>query len=223
MGSRESVEDIAGVLSRYVDGVMIRANAHKDIEDFVANSSVPVVNGLSELYHPCQIMADTLTLLEKSGAESVDQLVGKKICYIGDGNNICRSLILMASLLELEMVVSCPEGYQPEASLTQNIPVISDPYEAVKNAEFVYTDAWTSMGQEDEHKQRMAAFKGYTVTMDVLKNASPSCFFMHCMPIHRGEEVTNEVLKSDFSVVYDQAENRLHAQKAILVKLMGSK
>lgn len=214
MGERETVADVARTMSRYVDAVAIRAFSHETVAEFAAFSSVPVINGLTDLYHPCQALADVLTIKEKLGA-----LSGLRICYIGDGNNVCRSLILAGSLLGFTVIVSCPHGYRPEAELPYEY--VEDPVVAAKSADVIYTDVWTSMGQEEESAIRKRDFAAYTVTSTIMANAKPTVLFMHCLPAHRGEEVSEEVFESPSSVVFDQAENRLHAQKAVLVNLIG--
>ncbi|MCL4116811.1 UNVERIFIED_CONTAM: hypothetical protein GTU68_022227 [Idotea baltica] len=215
LGERESIADVSRVLSRYVDGVMIRPFYHSDVKEFAKHSSVPVINGLCDLYHPCQVMADMLTIYEKKGTFD-----GLKLCYIGDGNNVCQSLSNICEIFGIEMTVSCPKGYELSDHENQHAKTIYDPNEAAKDSDVIYTDVWTSMGpnkEESDHKD----FLDYTITMDILSNAKKDVTFMHCLPAHRGEEVTNEVLESSYSVVFDQAENRMHAQKAILVALMG--
>lgn len=216
MGEREPIADIAKVLSRYVDAVMMRVIRHTDIVEFASFSSVPVINGLSDLYHPCQAISDMLTLHENFG-----KLKGLRLCYLGDGNNVCSSLILMSKLVGIEMVVSCPEGYDPLLDSSKYpYELIRDPKEAVKNCDALYTDVWTSMGQESEVRARRKAFENYTVTTSLMKLAKPKAIFLHCLPAHRGEEVDEHILDTECSVVFDQAENRLHAQKAILALLM---
>ena len=217
LGERESVADVARVLSRYVDCVMMRVLRHTDLEEFAKFSEVPVINGLSDLYHPCQAVADVLTIRENFG-----ELAGTTITYVGDGNNVCTSLIYIAKLLEMNVRVACPEGYEP------NLPagdapyqLFRDPVEAVKGAQVVYTDVWTSMGQEQETLARLRAFSGYTVTGKLLSEASKDAIFLHCLPAHRGEEVSDDAIESPKSKVFDQAENRLHAQKSILAWLFG--
>ena len=213
MGSREPIADVARVLSRYVDGVVIRAMSHDTIAEFAAVSLVPVINGLSDLYHPCQAVADVLTIVEHK-----ENLQGRKMVYVGDGNNVCVSLAQLCHLLGMEVVVACPRGYEPPVT---GITIESDVRKAVANADVIYTDVWVSMGQEAETEKRLADFKGFMVDMDLVKLAKPDAIVMHCLPAQRGFEITHEVFESPQSVVFDQAENRLHAQKAILVKLLG--
>ena len=225
LGKREAIPDVSRVLSRYVDGVMMRVIRHREIKEFALASDVPVINGLSDRYHPCQAVADLLTIAEKHGVtqdSGLDKIKGLKICYVGDGNNVCNSLIIMAKLVGLNIAVSCPSGYQPTISQSEGeYELISDPNLAVADADVVYTDVWTSMGQEDQELKRLRAFDGYTVTEDLLDKAGSDVIFMHCLPAHRGEEVDDYVVDSPRSVVFDQAENRLHAQKAILRLLMS--
>lgn len=213
---RETVADIARVLSRYVDGVMIRAFFHQDIEEFARFASVPVINGLSDLHHPCQALADALTILEHKG-----RLNGVKLTYVGDGNNVCVSLLEIAAAVGIEMIVCCPPGYEPPDSDRYSARIISDPAAAVAGTDVVYTDVWTSMGQEAETQKRLKDFAGYQITAEIMSGAAPNAVFMHCLPAHRGEEVSDEVMEAPYSIVFDQAENRLHAQKAVLYKLMG--
>ncbi|MCB0322344.1 MAG: ornithine carbamoyltransferase [Bdellovibrionales bacterium] len=216
MGKRESIADVAKVLSRYGDGVMMRVVRHTDIVEFARYATVPVINGLSDLFHPCQAVSDMLTIAEHKG-----RLEELTLCYIGDGNNVCNSLIYLAQRTGMRMVVSCPEGYEPTVRTTvAPYEIINDPEAAVVGADVLYTDVWTSMGQEDQVLKRLRAFEGYTVTEALLKRAAKDAIFMHCLPAHRGEEVDDSVMDSPQSVVFDQAENRLHAQKAILALLL---
>ena len=218
MGKREPIPDVSRVMSRYVDVVVMRVISHADLSEFARCSSVPVVNGLSDLYHPCQALADIMTVAEFKGG-----LNGLKVCYVGDGNNVCNSLIDIASKFGLQMVVCCPEGYDPLLSPENGgYEIIREPEEAVRGADVVYTDVWTSMGQESETERRLRAFSGYTVTAKLLARAKKDVLFMHCLPAHRGEEVEDEVVEGDRSVVFEQAENRLHAQKAVLAHLLRS-
>jgi len=223
-GQREAVKDIARVLSRYNDLIMARTFAHSDIEELAAYATVPVINGLTDYNHPCQIMADAFTILEHKG--HLDNL---KIVYIGDGNNIAHSWINFAARVPLHLVISTPRNYQPdektlsrarEAGLSK-IELTSDPIEAVTDADVVYTDVWASMGQEAEAEARRQIFKPYQVNGELMRHAKPDAVVMHCLPAHRGEEITDEVLESPQSIVFDEAENRMHVQKAIMVKLAG--
>ncbi len=227
LGKRESVADVARVLARYVDGIMARVFAHSDIVELARYSSVPVVNGLSDYNHPCQGMADLLTILEKHG-----RIAGLKIAYVGDGNNVARTLMVGAAKLGAHFVVGTPADYaiaaadvaQAEADAAESggsILTTTDPVAAVAGAHVVYTDTWTSMGQEEEAAARRQVFPPYQVNAALLKGASPDVIVMHCLPAHRGEEITDEVADGPHSALFDQAENRLHAQKAILVELMG--
>jgi ornithine carbamoyltransferase len=225
----ETVADTAQVLSRFVHGIMARVFAHQDVLDLARHGTVPVINGLSDLLHPCQALADYFTLRERRGG-----LVGLKIAYVGDGNNVCHELMFGAIKLGLRMAVASPSGYEPDRLIFKSaareaqklgtpVPeVTSDPMEAVAGADVIYTDVWTSMGQEAEAQTRLAAFAGYRVTPAMMSVAAPEAVFMHCLPAHRGEEVDAEVIDGPQSVVFDEAENRLHAQKAILVTLMGA-
>jgi ornithine carbamoyltransferase len=215
LNSREPVKDISRVLSRYVDMVMIRAYHHRDVLEFAAYATVPIINGLSDLHHPCQGLADALTILEKKGT-----LQGIKLCYIGDGNNVCRSLLEIGTRLGMNVVVCCPQGYEPD--MTGVSATISHaPAHAVKDADVIYTDVWTSMGQENEFAKRMADFEGFAVTADLVAKAKPDAIVMHCLPAHRDQEITDEVMESPQSVVFDQAENRMHAQKSLMLHVMG--
>jgi ornithine carbamoyltransferase len=217
MGEREPIADIARVMARYVDAVMIRANFHSDIIQFAKFANVPVINGLSDLEHPCQAMADLLTILEHKGS-----LEGCRLCYIGDGNNVCNSLISVSQKLGIEMIVACPKGYEPAGDNRRAAcQIYHDPKEAIKEADVVYTDTWTSMGQEDQARIRRRDFAGFTIDNNLFELAKPEAIFMHCLPAHRGEEVEDEIIESKQSVIFDQAENRLHAQKAV-VKLLLS-
>ena len=224
----ETVADTARVLSRYVDGIMARVFAHQDVLDLAKHGSVPVINGLSDLLHPCQALADYFTLRERRGT-----LEGLKLAYVGDGNNVCHELMIAAVKLGMSIAVAAPKGYEPNALIVkssardamkagQPMPeVTDDPMAAVVDADVIYTDVWTSMGQEAEAKARVAAFAGYQVTARMLAAAKPEAVFMHCLPAHRGEEVAAEVIDGRQSVVFDEAENRLHTQKALLMLLLG--
>lgn len=216
IGSRESIRDVALVLSRYLDAVMMRVNKHTELLEFSEHSGVPVINGLSDLSHPCQGVADAFTILEHKGAGS------HRIVFMGDGNNVCNSLIKAGNALDGEVIVSCPKGYEPALSNKEaNFTIVNDPVRAAQGADVIYTDVWTSMGQESQQFARRRVFEKYRVTKDIMKLAKPGCIFMHCLPAHRGDEVDAEVIDSSQSVVVDQAENRLHAQKAILIYLFS--
>jgi ornithine carbamoyltransferase len=224
----ESIPDTARVLSRYVQGIMARVFAHQDVLDLARHGSVPVINGLSDLLHPCQALADYFTLRERRGG-----LQGLKMAYVGDGNNVAHELMFGAVKLGMRCSVGCPKGYEPNPLILKSavreaqklgspIPeVTANARQAVSGADLVYTDVWTSMGQEAEAEKRVAAFQGFAVTPELMAEAAPEAVFMHCLPAHRGEEVAAEVIDGPQSVVFDQAENRLHVQKAVLVTLMG--
>jgi ornithine carbamoyltransferase len=219
LGRGEPIKDTARVMSRYVHGIMIRAKKHNTVEELAKFSSIPVINGLSNLEHPCQVLSDLLTIYEHKGLNA-------RITWLGDGNNVCNSLILLSAILGLEMVVSCPAGYEPSAlskalELGGKIKLERNPKKAVENADVLYTDVWVSMGQEAEREVRLKAFRGYEISRELMKYAKDDAIVMHCMPVHRGEEITDDVIESRNSVIYDQAENRLHMQKAILLKLLG--
>lgn len=214
LGIRETIPDVSRVLSRYLDAIMIRTFSHKDIEEFAAFSSIPVINGLTDYSHPCQALADVFTISEYFNLESLP-----KITYVGDGNNVCTSLIEICNILKLPITVATPKGYEPQTD--GKFDLTYDPYEAVENANVVYTDVWTSMGQEDEKQKRLHDFKGFMITRELLNHADNDAIFLHCLPAHRGEEVSDDVLESPQSKVFDQAENRLHAQKAILLGVLS--
>jgi ornithine carbamoyltransferase len=223
LGRGEPIKDTARVLSRYVHAVMIRAREHSTIEEFARYSSIPVINGLSNLEHPCQILADLMTVREYKGT-----LTKLKLVWVGDGNNVCNSMILAASLMGIRMVYSTPPGYEPDARILElaaklkgDVEYVRDPDEAVRGADVIYTDVWTSMGQEEEKEERLKVFSDYQVNMELLNLANEDAIVLHCLPAHRGEEITDEVIESSNSVIYEQSENRLHAQKAILLKLIG--
>jgi len=222
IGRGEPIKDTARVLSRYVDGIMIRTFAHSDVEELAEHATVPVINGLTDYLHPCQILADVFTVFEAFGGWR-----GKTIAWIGDGNNVANSWLHAAAVLGFELRLACPEGYEPareifeRAQQSASVSMHEDPEEAVRGAHVVNTDVWASMGQEGEADARLLAFKGFTVDAALMKIAAPDAIFLHCLPAHRGEEVTEEVIEGPQSRVFDQAENRMHAQKALLAKLMG--
>lgn len=227
LGRGETIADTARTLSRYVDGIMIRTFAHQNVIELARNATVPVINGLTDLSHPCQALTDYMTIYEKKGA-----LQGLKIAYVGDGNNMVHSLMVGAAKLGMHIAVSSPAGYEPEAeiaSIARETAAATggkytfhyDPKEAVEGADVVYTDVWASMGMESEQLEREQAFKSYQVNAELTQYAKPDYLFLHCLPAHRGEEVSAGVIDGEHSVVFDQAENRLHAQKAILVSLMS--
>ena len=218
LGRGETIADTARVLSRMVDAVMIRANAHKDVEDFAAASSVPVINGLTDASHPCQIIADLMTIEERLG-----NVKGKKIAWIGDGNNVCASFIHVAGKLDFELAIAAPQGYMPRTQDVQaakaegaRVSVSQKPEAAADGADVIVTDCWVSMGDTDKD-ERMAAFPPYQVDAKLMTRAARNAVFLHCLPAHRGEEVTAEVMDGPQSAIFDEAENRIHAQKAVLL------
>jgi ornithine carbamoyltransferase len=222
LGRGEPIADTARVLSRYVDGIMIRTFAHQDVEELARYAGVPVINGLTDMLHPCQILADLLTVRQHLGT-----FEGKKVAWIGDGNNMANSWINAAYRLGFELSLACPEGYEPADHLLERarghakITLTRDPREAIEGAHVVNTDVWASMGQEDEQRKREADFAGFTVDAGLMSRAAKDAIFLHCLPAHRGEEVTAEVLDGPQSRVWDEAENRLHVQKAVMAVLMG--
>ncbi len=224
MGRGETISDTAKVLSRFVDCIMYRAFEHKVMLELANNATVPVINGLDNIEHPCQIMADLLTIKEKK--KDFNKL---KLAYVGDGNNVCNSLILGSAIVGMDMSVGCPKGYEPNKEILEKakniakseIEILENPEDAVKDADVVYTDVWVSMGDEKEKAMREKLFLPYQVNQSLIENAKKDCIVMHCLPAHRGKEITDEVVDGKNSVVFDQAENRLHAQKAIMVKLMS--
>ncbi len=226
LGRSESILDTAKVLSRYLDGIMIRTFAHQDVIDLAEGASIPVINGLTDLLHPCQVLADLFTILEKKG-----KLKGLKLAYIGDGNNMAHSLLNGCSKVGMHISIASPSGYKPNAEIVDNakknakymgskVEILDDPVKAVKNADIIYTDVWASMGQESEAAERRKKFMRYQVNPKLVKNAKDDYLFMHCLPAHRGDEVVNEVADSPNSVIFDEAENRLHVQKAIMALVM---
>jgi ornithine carbamoyltransferase len=222
LGRGEPIRDTARVLSRYLDGIMIRTFAHGDVEELARFASVPVINGLTDLQHPCQVLADLFTVREALGGWK-----GKVIAWVGDGNNMANSWLDAARVLGFELRLACPEGYEPDheifgqAQRKAKVTITEEPDEAVRGAHVINTDVWASMGQEEEAEARKLAFKGYTVDADLMKLAAPGAIFLHCLPAHRGEEVAEDVIEGRQSRVFDQAENRLHVQKALLATLMG--
>ncbi|MCP4406527.1 MAG: ornithine carbamoyltransferase [Gammaproteobacteria bacterium] len=219
LGRGEPIEDSARVLSRMVDCIMVRTFEHRNIVHFSKNSQVPIINGLTDRFHPCQLLADMQTWQEHRG-----DIKGATVAWIGDGNNMCNSYINAAQRFDFQLRVACPEGFEPEHDIVQvaaqRVQIMRDPMEAVHNADLVVTDVWTSMGQEEEQKRRLKAFAPYQVTPTIMAQANQDALFMHCLPAHRGEEVSNEVLEGPQSVVWDEAGNRLHAQKALLEFLL---
>ncbi len=229
LGSREGAYDIGKNLERWVDGIMIRTFGHQIAVDLAASAKIPVINALTDLSHPCQAMADFLTLREHKGA-----LSSLKLAYVGDGNNVCNSLMLAAARGGTKMAVATPAGYEPKKEIVEAargdgkdtgfaLTLTHSAEEAVTGADAVYTDVWASMGQESEKESRAKIFAPYQVNARLMAHAGQGALFMHCLPAHRGDEVTDEVIDAPYSVVYDEAENRLHAQKAVLIALMGGK
>lgn len=223
LGRGESVADTARVMSRYVNAIMARVYKHETLAELAKNSAVPVINGLSDLEHPCQLLADLLTIREYKG-----KFKGLNYSWIGDGNNVCNSAILACALTGMKMTVACPEGYEPNAGIVDKakelggyINIMHDPLKVAKNADILSTDVWVSMGDEDEYDQRLHDFSSYQLNSKLLKQAKHDVMVMHCLPAHRGEEITADVVDGPNSAVFDQAENRLHAQKALLVKLLS--
>jgi ornithine carbamoyltransferase len=220
LGRGEPIEDSARVLSRMVDIIMIRTYEHEKVETFARYSRVPVINALTDMYHPCQLLADMQTYLEHSG-----DIQGKKVVFVGDGNNMCHSYMNAARQFDFQLNIACPEGYEPNAGLLQDCnnhcQIVHDPMAAAEGADLVVTDVWASMGQEEEMQHRREAFADYQVNEELMARANEQAIFMHCLPAHRGEEVTSEVLEGPQSVVWDEAENRLHAQKALLKYLFS--
>jgi ornithine carbamoyltransferase len=219
LGRGEPIEDTARVLSRMVDCIMMRTHAHDRLEKFAAYSQVPVINALTDLCHPCQLLADIQTFVELRGP-----LQGKKVAWIGDGNNMCHSYILAARQLDFHLTIASPPGYEPQPDVVKrggkHVNLSHDPTQAATDADLVCTDVWASMGQEQEQAKRVEAFRTYQVNLELMSLAKPDALFMHCLPAHRGEEVTAEVIESSHSVVWQEAENRLHSQKALLEFLL---
>ena len=222
LGRGEPIRDTARVLSRYLDGIMIRTYDHADVEELARYASIPVINGLTDLLHPCQVLADLLTVREALGGWD-----GKAIAWIGDGNNMANSWINAAGTLGFELRLACPKGYEPDPEILKRnssrtrITLTADPKEAARGAHVINTDVWASMGQEEEQEKRVRAFRGYMVDAGLMSSAAPGAIFLHCLPAHRGEEVAEDVIEGKQSRVWDQAENRLHVQKAVMAVLMG--
>jgi ornithine carbamoyltransferase len=220
----EPVEDTARVLSRYIDGIMIRTFDQKEVEDLAENGSIPVINGLTDVSHPCQVLADLMTVREYKG-----QFDGLKMCYIGDGNNMANSLAVGGLLVGMKVSLACPKNYLPDETTISfakdydRFELTDDPAAAAKDADVLVTDVWFSMGDEAEAEERRKAFKGFQINEELLKCAKPDAMVMHCLPAHKGEEITAEVFEKHAAEIFDEAENRLHAQKAVLVKLLGKK
>ena len=222
MGRGEPVQDTARVLSRYLDGIMIRTFAQQEVEDLAKYGSIPIINGLTDFCHPCQVLADLMTIREYKGS-----FTGLKMCYIGDGNNMANSLIVGGLKVGMEVSVACPKDYQPDAKVLEfakengGFTMTDQPVLAAENADVIFTDVWASMGQEGEAEKRKIAFAGYQVNDEVMAAAHADCMVQHCLPAHRGEEITAEVFEAHANEIFDEAENRLHAQKAVMVKVMG--
>lgn len=228
IGRGEPISDTGKVLSGYLDGIMIRANAHVMVKELADNASIPVINGLTDIYHPCQALADLETIIEHKGS-----FEGLKVAYIGDGNNVAHSLIIACAHVGMDVVVATPKGYECDTTIIEKakelaiangstVSVMIDPVEAVKNADVIYADVWTSMGQEEETQQRLKDFAGYQINDELVAHAKPDYMFLHCLPAHREEEVATSVIDGPNSHIYAQAENRLHAQKAVLVSLLAN-
>lgn len=224
LGRGEPIRDTARVLSRYVDGIMVRTFDHADVKELAHYADVPVINGLTDLLHPCQVLADVLTIQENFA----EDLSGRKVAWIGDGNNMANSWLNAAYRLGLELRLACPEGYEPDREIFErartaaNVSLTHDPREAVEGVHVVSTDVWASMGQEEEAEARRHAFRGYHVDSDLMQRADEHAVFLHCLPAHRGEEVADAVIDGTQSRVFDEAENRLHVQKALLIRLLGA-
>lgn len=227
LGRGEPISDTAQVLSRMVDGIMIRTFKQSDLEELAKYGSIPIINGLTDEFHPCQVLADLLTIYEKKGT-----LKGLKLAFVGDGNNMAHSLMIGCSKLGIDISIASPDGYKPNPVYIawsvanagkhgSKVTICTDPIEACQNADVLYTDVWASMGQESESAKRKQDFAGYQINSDCLKAAKNDCIFLHCLPAHRGEEVTADVIDGPHSVVFDEAENRLHAQKAVMALLMA--
>jgi ornithine carbamoyltransferase len=229
MGVRESSKDVAKVISRYADGIVARTFKHEDIIELAQNATIPVINGLSDLLHPCQGLSDLFTIKEKR-----KDLKTVKLAYVGDGNNVLHSLMLASSKLGIKLSIATPKGYEPQREIVAKvinfakesgakIEISNNPQEAVIDADFVYTDVWASMGEEAEYRKRRKIFKSFQLNLALLKKTKKKSLVLHCLPAHRGDEITDDVIDSDLSIVYDQAENRLHVEKAILVLLLGQR
>ncbi|WP_431027478.1 ornithine carbamoyltransferase [Lysinibacillus sp. LZ02] len=227
IGRGEPISDTGKVLSGYLDGIMIRANSHEMVKELAEYASIPVINGLTDIFHPCQALADVETIAENKG-----ELKGLKVAYVGDGNNVAHSLVIACAHVGMDVAVATPVGYECDLDIIakareialvngSEVFVTTDPVAAVKNADAVYADVWTSMGQEEETQQRLIDFKGYQINDELVAHAKPDYMFLHCLPAHREEEVTSSVIDGPNSYIYEQAENRLHAQKAVLVSLMA--
>ncbi|MBO9129764.1 ornithine carbamoyltransferase [Bacillus sp. 165] len=226
LGRGETIEDTAKVMSQYVDAIMIRTFEHKKVEELAKHATIPIINGLTDDHHPCQALADLMTIYEIKGT-----FKGVKLAYVGDGNNVCHSLLLAAAKVGLNIAIACPPGHVPNpeivkaakqsAAYNSTLEIYEDPIEAVKQADFIYSDVWASMGQETEQASRLQIFQPYQVNEQLVEHAKQQYRYLHCLPAHRGEEVTSEVIDGPNSVVFEQAGNRLHIQKALLVSLLG--
>jgi len=226
LGRGETIKDTARVLSRYCDALAIRTHENNELIEYAKWSSRPVINALTDLEHPCQALADFMTIKESFGS-----LKGLTLAYVGDGNNVANSLMLMGAIVGVNVRVACPKGFEPLPSIIEEainlsgskskIEIVNDPYIAVKNCNAIYTDVWVSMGQESQRKQKLEAFKGFSLDMDLIKGADNEAIILHCLPAHRGEEISDELMESKNSRIFDQAENRLHTQQALLAALLG--
>lgn len=222
IGRGEVVQDTARVLSRFLDGIMIRTFEQKEVEDFASYGDIPIINGLTDYCHPCQVLADLMTIREKKG-----KLEGLKLCFVGDGNNMANSLIVGGIKMGMEVSVACPEGYEPDKDIMKwanengKFTCTTDVFEAAKGADVLYTDVWASMGQEEEFEKRAKIFKDFQINMELMNVANDGAMVLHCLPAHRGEEITADVIEQHADEIFEEAENRLHAQKAVMVKLMA--
>ena len=222
IGRGEVVQDTARVLSRFLDGIMIRTFEQKEVEDFASYGDIPIINGLTDYCHPCQVLADLMTIREKKG-----KLEGLKMCFVGDGNNMANSIIVGCIKMGMEVSIACPKGYEPDSDIMKwaneagKFTCTTDVMEAAKNADALYTDVWASMGQEEESLERAKIFKDYQINSEVMKVANEGAMVLHCLPAHRGEEITAEIIEQHADEIFEEAENRLHAQKAVMVKLMA--
>jgi len=218
LGKRESPKDVAKVLSRYLNGIIARTFSHKTVVELAKYSSIPVINGLTDYQHPCQALSDLFTIKEKKGLNNIT------VAFIGDGNNVLNSLLYICHKMGVKINAACPKGYEPSKEILKetagSAKIFNSPIDAVKGADVVYTDVWTSMGQEKEHRKRLKVFKKYQINSELMKSANKDAIVLHCLPAHRGQEITDDVMDGSASMVLDQAENRLHVQKAILVKLL---
>ena len=224
IGRGEPVEDTARVLSRYLSGIMIRTFEQKEVEDLAKYGSIPVINGLTDYAHPCQVLADLLTIREKKG-----KLAGLKLCFVGDGNNMANSLIVGCIKVGMKVAVACPKGYEPDADIikwaqeTGDLLITDNIEEAVAGSDVLYTDVWSSMGMEAEIEERKRVFKNFQINSELLTHANDGCMVLHCLPAHRGEEITADVIEAHADEIFEEAENRLHAQKAVMVLTMGDR